>query len=195
MESYIMSLEEYGIDRYKVVSLFQPGPTGPQGPAGGSYDGTGQIVVEERINMTSTTPFISQDILAHTISPGEIDRYNETILAMHSIYGTGAAFPITGVTLRWQRLGGAIDVELDTAATGNPVNGVGLIEIQADPLSNNHMYVSASLGSLWAGNSRISIGENWINKGGQIVVRASLAAGCTASFEGVYMVRRTSLTS
>lgn len=190
-----MSLEEYGIDRYKVASLFQPGPRGPQGPAGDSYDGTGQIIVRERVDLTSTTPFLTQDILSHTIEPGEIDRYNETILAFHSIGGTGGAFPITGVTLRWQRAAGAIDVQIGTTG-GNPVGGVTLVEIQADPLNGNYMYVNGSLGSfMWAGNSRVSIGEDWITKGGQIVVRASLAAGCTASFEGIYMVKRTSLAS
>jgi hypothetical protein len=188
-----MSLEEYGIDRYKVTSLFQPGPIGPVGPQGGSYDGTGQIIVRERVDLPSSTPFIAQDILTHTINPGELDRYTETILAFHSIYGGGAPFPITGVTLRWQRPAGAIDVSIGGAG-GAPVNGVQIVELQADPLNANYMYRSGALGGfMWPGNSRILIGEDWITKGGQIVVRASLGAGCTASFEGVYMVKRTSI--
>jgi hypothetical protein len=189
-----MSLGEYGIDRYKVTSLFQEGPRGPKGADGPVSDGAGQIVVRERIERNITNPAAALDMLVHDVQPGELARFGDSILIMHYVSGTGVAFPTTGYQLRWRN---PLDLSIDSllaSVSTSPVNGVMHTEIQADPWNANYMYRTSSPGQLFTTRaSRVSIGEDWITKGGQLYIRCTIAAGATASFVAVYMTKRESI--
>jgi hypothetical protein len=184
-----MSLEEYGIDRYKVPQLFKEGPRGPKGPDGVVYDGSGQILIRERLDLTSSTQIVTQDVLAHTIQPGEIDRFNDSILIMVVVQGTGVAFPISTCNLIWER--GATRATLLTTSA-SPVNMVSLVEIQVDPFDVNSAYITTNPGQFWSTNrNKVTIGEDWIRLGGQLLLSTNLGGGgAIGSWTAIYMLKK-----
>lgn len=191
-----MSLEEYGIDRYKVTQLFQEGEVGPQGPAGTVYNGTGQIVVRESLEYTVVTPggLIGEQVMPHTLAPNEINRFNESLYVIHTALGTGAAFPLSAMQIRFQHAPSVTDV-LIKSTSGAPISGTFLSEIQADPWNKNYLYWTANQSQGWSGGTaaaRINIGIDWIATGGQFVTQITISAGVTAGLSSVYMMKRES---
>jgi hypothetical protein len=191
-----MSLEEYGIDRYKVTSLFQEGPRGPKGADGPARDGTGQFVIRERIELNTTNNFLAQDILAHIIQPGEINRFSDSLFFIHYAYSTGGGLfaGFNSWELRFQHAPSGTDVQVAVNA-GTPDTGVMISEIQADPWSNTHMYWSTVPG-MWTGGtkgSRVTVGIDWIALGGQFVIRCAYSGGSAGSAGGIYMMKRESI--
>lgn len=184
-----MSLEEYGIDRYKISKLFKNN-VGPKGADGDSLDGSSQIIIRERVENSITNATVNSDILVHTISAAELN-YGESIQVLLHVRGVGVAFPVSTFNLRWQRAAPAVDVSLTTVAAV-PVNGVTLVEMQVDPWNNNYMYFTANPGHIWTTNrGRVNIGEDWLANGGQFVVRITVAAGATVACTAIYMLKKS----
>lgn len=190
-----MSLEEYGIDRYKVTSLFKEGPRGPKGADGPIADGTGQIVIRERKEMNTSNVFAASDILSHTILPGEIERFKDSLVFLHYASSTGGGIfaGFYSWELRFQNAGSGIDVQI-VASAGTPDIGSYFSEIQADPWDATYMYWTAAPSNWVSGTRarRVAIGVDWITTGGQFVIRTGYN-GTYGTAYGIYMMKRESI--